>query len=58
MLRVQEGAPSSGQEEEAEEYLIPLAREYVRSIDAAGRRIEVSVPRELRELNRSSRSSR
>lgn len=58
LLRVQEGARGSGEEEEPEEYLIPLAREYVRSIDAAGRRIEVNMPRELRELNRASRPSR
>jgi 16S rRNA processing protein RimM len=58
VLRVQPGAPRSGGEEEAEEYLIPLAREYVRSIDASRRRIEVIMPRELRELNQPSRSSR
>jgi 16S rRNA processing protein RimM len=58
VLRVQQGVQVSGREEEAAEYLIPLAREYVRSIDAALRRIEVSMPRELRELNRPRRSSR
>lgn len=58
VLRVQPGAPRSEREEEAEEYLIPLAREYVRSIDASRRRIAVNMPRELRELNRPSRSPR
>jgi 16S rRNA processing protein RimM len=58
VLRVRQGVQVSGQEEEAAEYLIPLAREYVRSIDAALRRIEVSMPRELRELNRPRRSAR
>jgi 16S rRNA processing protein RimM len=53
LLRVRARARESGNaEEEAEEYLIPLAREYVRSIDAADRVIEANVPRELRELNR------
>jgi len=46
----------SKEEEETEELLIPLAREYVRSIDTEARRIEVLVPRELHELNRSGRN--
>lgn len=58
VLRVREGARAPVEQEESEEYLIPLAREYVRSIDAAGRRIEVNMPRELRELNRSNPSAR
>jgi 16S rRNA processing protein RimM len=58
VLRVQPSAEASGVEEDAEEYLIPLAREYVRSIDTAERRIEVNLPTELRELNRRSGSTR
>jgi len=49
VLRVVSGG---NEEEEAEELLIPLAERYVSSIDVARRRIEVSVPPELRELNR------
>jgi len=54
LLRVQRHAADSdaGEEEETQELLIPIAREYVRSIDEAERRIEVRVPRELLELNR------
>lgn len=58
VLRVRPGAEASGLAEDAEEYLIPLAREYVRSVDTAERRIEVNLPTELRELNRRSGSTR
>jgi 16S rRNA processing protein RimM len=40
------------EEEVTEELLIPLAPGFVRGIDLARRRIDVSVPRELWELNR------
>jgi 16S rRNA processing protein RimM len=52
LLKVTDGRGSK-EEEDTDELLIPLAREYVRSIDTEARRIEVRVPRELRELNRS-----
>ncbi len=41
--------------DENEEVLIPLAREFVRKIVEAERRIEVRLPDGLRELNRGSR---
>lgn len=41
--------------DESEEVLIPLAREFVREIVEAERRIEVRLPTGLRELNRRSR---
>ncbi len=41
--------------DEKEEVLIPLAREFVRKIVEAERRIEVRLPAGLRELNRGSR---
>ena len=55
LLRVAGAAEGRGskEEEDTEELLIPLAREYVRSIDTEARRIGVRVPRELHELNRS-----
>lgn len=40
---------------ESEEVLVPLAREFVREIIVAERRIEVRLPAELRDLNRGSR---
>jgi 16S rRNA processing protein RimM len=61
ILRVRRDGPDPGRtrqengeksEEEDEELLIPLAREFVKSIDAERRRIDVAVPRELWELNR------
>ncbi len=39
-------------EEETEELLIPMAPDFVRSIDPEAGRIEAEVPEELRELNR------
>jgi 16S rRNA processing protein RimM len=60
LLRVQRGGrdaeSKSGDKEDAEELLIPLAREYVRSVDEGERRIHVRIPPELRDLNRPSRS--
>jgi 16S rRNA processing protein RimM len=41
--------PEGGQ---GPELLVPLAREFVRSVDLDAGRIEVEVPAELRELNR------
>lgn len=45
------GTPVLEVESGAEELLIPLAVEICRKIDVAGRRIEVSLPEGLRELN-------
>jgi 16S rRNA processing protein RimM len=47
--------PQPGKKDDTGELMIPIARAYVRSIDRVGRRIEVSVPRELLELNRSGK---
>jgi 16S rRNA processing protein RimM len=55
LLRVHADTQDREQDGEGDEgeLLIPIAREYVLSVDTAERRIEVRVPRELLELNRS-----
>jgi 16S rRNA processing protein RimM len=50
-------ASGDGDEEDAEELLIPLAREYVRSVDEDERRIHVRIPPGLRDLNRPGGSA-
>jgi 16S rRNA processing protein RimM len=57
VLRVRPHAVEAGaQKEEAEELLVPLAPEFVRSIDADRRSIVARIPRELRELNSPKRA--
>jgi 16S rRNA processing protein RimM len=49
------GTPVLAVDTPAGELLVPLAREICRTVDIAGRRIEVALPEGLRELNRESR---